>query len=211
MPTLLFIALLAGAPGEAGRDLSQDAIARQLVIAGGRAALLDYRPSLEAGCTPTSATIDRRIAGSGRVAVALAGEDLHGRPCRGWAWARVRVVASVIVAARALSPGDGLEGATLREEREILAGRAPVASLPKGAKAAQSLSAGQLVEAVHLRDPLAPAPGEAIAVLVQRGSIAVALEGHAVPCPRGRACAQLPNGRRLEGNFVDRRLVVEIP
>ncbi len=68
-----------------------------------------------------------------------------------------------------------------------------------------------MIEAVHLRDSLTPAPGEAIAVLVQRGSVAVALEGHAVPCARGKACAQLPSGRRVEGRFVDHRLLVEVP
>lgn len=215
MSALLLMALLAGAPApapaEGGRALAERAVADALAVPGARAEILEYLPRLEASCAAKSAAADRRLVGSGAVAIRLSGEDARGRPCQGWAWARVRVVASAMVAARALQRGEMLEGGAVRlEERELRATREPVSSIPKGAKAAQFLAAGQMLEPHHLLDPSAPAPGEPIAVVLQRGPVEVALEGTAVPCPRGKACAQLPSGRRVEGRFIEKRLVVVI-
>ncbi len=211
MPALLLLALMVGAPADAGRALAERATADAVAIPGARAELLDYRPRLDATCAPTSAAADRRLLGSGQVALRLSGADGRGRPCQGWAWARVKLVASVMAAARAVHRGEPLEGATRLEERELRSFRQPVFSIPKGAKAAQSLAAGQMLEPDHLLDPSVPEPGQPVAVVLRRGPVDVALEGTAVPCPRGRACAQLPSGRRVEGQLIDRQLVVVIP
>jgi flagella basal body P-ring formation protein FlgA len=211
MAALLLLALLAGAPAGDGRSLAQSAAADALTVQGARAEILEYLPRIDASCAAASATADRRVSSSGPIALRLSGRDARGRPCQGWAWARVKVVASVMTAARAIRRGEPMEGAARLEERELRSAREPLFSLPEGAKAAQSLAAGQMLEPHHLLDASSPALGAPIPVVLRRGPVSVALEGTAVPCPRGKACAQLPSGRRVEGQLIERRLVVVIP
>jgi hypothetical protein len=46
---------------------------------------------------------------------------------------------------------------------------------------------------------------------MRAGALSVEQSGRAVPCPRGRACAVLPSGRRVEGRLEDGRILVELP
>jgi hypothetical protein len=94
-------------------------------------------------------------------------------------------------------------------EAEVRAGHAPLATAPEGAVAARAIPAGAPIEEAMLRR--GPAPGAPVAVVLRSGLIAVETTGRAVPCPRGRACALLPSGRRVEGRLDAGRILVEPP
>lgn len=186
------------------------ALTAALSLPGARAELTSLRPSLPAACTPLAAASPRPLAASGEVALRVRGALPGGAPCEGWAWARARVLAPVAVALRPLAEGDAIDASAYDlEEREIAAGRAPLATVPTFATAARSIAAGTTLEDVHLR--LGPPPGAALTVLVRVGSLEVEQPGRAVACARNRACALLPSGRRVEGAFDGARLVVEAP
>jgi flagella basal body P-ring formation protein FlgA len=186
-----------------------DGLSRAAAVPGARVEVLEWQPSLPAACAVDRAAPSRPLAGSGRVAVRLSGSRPGGEPCEGWGWARVRLFAPALVSARAVQAGEPLAGSVATEEREVLAGRAPLAALPAGAAADRALRAGQTIEPRDLRT--GPRPGEAVSVVVRLGSLEVEQPGHAVPCTRGRACAVVPSGRRVEGTWRDGRLVVESP
>jgi hypothetical protein len=50
-----------------------------------------------------------------------------------------------------------------------------------------------------------------VEVVVRAGDLEITREARAVPCVRGRACALLPGGRRVEGRLLDGRILVEVP
>jgi len=186
-----------------------DGLSRATAVPGARVEVVDWQPSLPPACTVDRAAPPGTLAGSGRVAVRLSGTRPGGGPCDGWGWARVRLFAPGLVSARAIQPGEPLAGSVATEEREVAAGRAPLSALPAGAVADRALRAGQAIEPRDLRT--GPRPGEAVSVVIRLGSLEVEQPGHAVPCSRGRACAVVPSGRRLEGSWRDGRLVVESP
>jgi hypothetical protein len=157
------------------------------------------------GCVAASAKVERPIASSGRYPV-----KLEGAGCHGWIWVSVKVVANVRVATRALKPGDPLAEGTTLGPREITQGHTPLVDLADGLIAAAPIAAGQLIEPHQVRQS-GTAPGESVQVEVHSGSVSILQSGRAVPCVRGRACAVLPSGRRLEGRIQNGRLVVEIP
>ncbi len=161
------------------------------------------------GCLPGDWATLRPAAASGQAALRFTGADAAGQPCEGYAWARVTVVAPTPVVTRPLEDGDRLEGAVTWEERELRAGRPPPTSLPEGATAARRLPAGAVLDEASWR--LGPRPGTALAVLLRAGALTIEQEGRAAPCARGRACAVLPSGRRVEGRLADGRLLVELP
>jgi flagella basal body P-ring formation protein FlgA len=185
------------------------ALAAALALPGGRAELVALEPSLPAGCAVASAAAPRPFAASGRVALRLEGTTAAGARCEGWAWARVRVLAPALVVARDVADGAPIAGAAEPQEREVLAGRPPLATLPPGATASRALAAGTVLEPQHVR--VGPRPGEPVAVVVRVGAIEAEQPGRAVACARGRACALLPSGRRVEGVLDGGRLVVESP
>ena len=190
--------------------LALAALTAALSVPGARAELVALRPSVPAGCAATALESPRPVATSGEVALRVTGAQATGAPCTGWAWARVRVVARVPVAARALREGDPLDSTTYAvAEREVVAGRPPVLDIPAGATASRRIAAGTALEDVHLR--IGPPPGASVTVLLRVGALAVEQEGRSVPCTRGRACALLPSGRRVEGRFDGARLLVEAP
>jgi len=190
--------------------LALAALTAALSLPCARAELLALRPSLPAGCSAIAFDSPRPITSSGDVPLRARGEQASGAPCEGWAWARVRVLAAVAVAARALEAGDALDaGAWAVAEREVVAGRSPLAAIPPGATAARALRAGTAIEAVHLR--LGPPPGDPVRVVVRAGGLTVVQPGRAAACARGRACAVLPSGQRVEGSFDGGRLFVEAP
>jgi hypothetical protein len=75
--------------------------------------------------------------------------------------------------------------------------------------AGRPLAAGQVVDERDLR--VGPALGDAVTVTIHSGGIRVEQSGRAVPCSRGRACAQMPSGKRVEGSWQGGRIVVESP
>jgi flagella basal body P-ring formation protein FlgA len=184
----------------------REALSRALAVPGGRVEALDWRPALPSGCAATEAEAARPLAASGRVAVRLRGTAAGG-PCQGSGWAQVRVLAPALVAARALREGEPL--ATAPAEVELRAGRAPLAALPEGALAARAIPAGAPIDVGMLR--VGPRPGEPVVVVLRAGALTVEQSGRALPCARGRGCALLPSGRRVEGRLDGGRILVEMP
>jgi hypothetical protein len=185
------------------------AVSEALALPGARAEILELAGSLPARCTLTRAELPGPITSSGRVAVHLFGAGVPGRSCVGWAWARVRVTAPSLVTTRAVVEGDPLAAAVAVSEREVQPGKAPLSALPEGAIAARALSAGVPLDETLLR--VGARPGETVAVVLQAGALSVEQQGRAIACRRGRVCALLPSGRRVEGIWHEGRIVLGSP
>ncbi len=173
---------------------------------GARAEVLEVQGALPPRCPWTSAEVTQPVAASGRVAVRLLGA---GPDCEAWAWARVRVRARVLVTTRAVDAGAPLAAAAELAEREILPGRGHLASLAEGAVAARALAAGTVLDEGAVR--VGPPPGDPVWVVLRTGTLTLERAGQAVPCRRGRACALLPSGRRVEGAWHGGRIELETP
>jgi hypothetical protein len=211
LTAILALALAVAAPPSPAGVPSPVALglARAVRAPGARLEVADYQASLPPGCAVARADPSSPVAASGRVALRLFGALPGGAPCDGWAWARVRLFAPALVTTRPVRAGEPLAEAVASGEREIVPGRAPLARLPAGAVAERPLASGLVVEERDLRT--GPRPGEPVAVVVRLGGLLVEQPGHAVACSRGRACALMPSGRRVEGTFEDGRIVVESP
>jgi hypothetical protein len=84
-----------------------------------------------------------------------------------------------------------------------------VAVLPASAVAARTLPPGTVLEPQHLRSA-GPAIGEAIVVVASKGALEIAQRARVIGCSGGKSCAQLTNGRRVQGTITDGRLRVEL-
>jgi len=182
-----------------------------LSVPGARleSAFEDRGPGRTMDCRATSAELLRPIAGSGRVAVKMAGRSAHGKSCDAWAWVRVRVVAPVAVSARALAAGDRLDGATIVEERELRAGHAP-ALIGPASVVARAVGAGQVIEASLVSEPMLRL-GQTVKVVIVSGALVIEQAGRAAPCVRGRSCATLASGKLVEGDLREGKLMVQAP
>jgi len=198
---LFAAALPAGAVAEALR--------RAVPVPDGHVEISDYRPTLPAGCEVARAELSGSLSSSGRVALRLAGRLPGGAICDGWAWAKVRLLAPVLVASRALRAGEPLSGAVAAEERELAPGRLSATKLAPEAVAARPVPAGQALSEADVR--VGPAPGEAVTLVVQMGALRVEQPGRAVPCERGHVCALTATGKRVEGSWQDGRILVSTP
>jgi hypothetical protein len=196
-------------PAQVGAGGFAAAIAAALAPQGARAEVGQVRVSSGLGCAVSHAEALRPVTASGQVPLRLTGTGPEGLPCEAFGWARVRVLAPGLLLARAVATGEPLEGAVRPGEVELRAGRAYLPSLPAGARAARALPAGAALIPSDVR--AGPLPGEPIEVLVRTGALELSLTGRAVPCARGRACALLPGGRRVEGRIAGDHLLVEVP
>jgi flagella basal body P-ring formation protein FlgA len=201
LTTLLPLLLAATSP--------QAAVAGALSLPGARAEIEGVRTSSGAGCTAESWEALRAVEASGSAALRFSGRSADGVPCHGYAWGRVRVLAPAAVTTRDLREGEPLDGALITAEREVLPGRRTLGSAPAGAAAARRLAAGTVLDETDVRN--GPAPGAPVLVFLRAGALSVEQAGRAVACARGRSCALLPSGRRLEGRFVDGHILVEVP
>ncbi len=208
-PALLAFAFALGASSSGAPRAVETALARALALSGSEIRLADYRPRLPITCLVSRAEAAKSITASGHVAVHLFGRDASGRDCEGWAWATVHVFSRVLVTSRAVREGEPLEGAVRTDTREALEGRNALVELPGKAVAARSLPAGQALLESDQRT--GPRPGDTLDVVIRVGAVEVEQVGHAVPCVRGRTCAVLPSGKRVEGNYQKGRLLVEAP
>jgi hypothetical protein len=188
-----------------------EAVAAALAVRGARAEVEQVRVSSGAACPMARVEALRPVTGSGEIPLRFTGTGADGRACQGFGWAKVHVLATGLVASRTVRAGEPLEDAVAPGEVELRAGRAsPLAALPPGARAARTLAAGAPV----LGDDVSagPRPGEPITVVVRiGGGLELAQAGRTLPCPRGRACALLPGGRRVEGRLEDGHLLLESP
>jgi len=208
MAAALALAVLLASPPRAIPAAVSEAILAG-AAPGARVELVDLRPAAGPACAPDRARALAPVSASGRVALRLEGRDARGAPCEAWAWARVRVFARALVAARAVRAAEPLAGAVSESEVELAPGRAPVVALPEGAVAARALPAGAPLDPAAIQ--AGPRPGEPVQVIARAGALEVAQPGRAVACARGRGCALLPSGRRVEGRLEHGRIVLEAP
>ncbi len=186
-----------------------EAVAGALAAPGARVELSGVRTTSGAGCAAEAWETLQAVEASGSAPLRFSGRSADGTTCQGYAWGRVRVLAPAAVTTRAVQAGEPLDGAVTTAEREVLPGRRALAAVPPGAAAASRLAAGAVLDETAVR--AGPAPGAPLAVVLRAGTLSVEQAGRAVACPRGRACALLPSGRRVEGRLVDGRLLVEVP
>lgn len=205
MLAALATVLLAVAPG----DLVRAALERALALPGAQLEVLSIQAPRDTGCTLESAEAMGLVNGSGRVTVRLTGRNASGAGCASAAFAAVRVTAPAWVLTRTVRTGEPVAGAARREDHELRPGHLPLATLSPGATAARPLAVGTVLEADHLA-PDGPAPGTEVQVVVNARGLVLRQSGRAVPCSRGRACALLPSGTRVEGSWTDGRLLVEV-
>jgi hypothetical protein len=204
----LALALSLSLPAPEAPAPVRAALSRALALPGARLEIASWQATLPPGCAAAGAEALRPVVASGPAALRLVGRA-SGAPCEGWGWARVRVFAPSLVASRPLREGEAVAPASSPAELEVLPGRTPLAALPSGAVASRPIAAGAPIEPTSLR--VGPAPGEPVAVVLRVGDVAVEQTGRALPCARGRACALLPSGRRVEGSFEGGRISVEAP
>jgi hypothetical protein len=200
----------AAAPGEV-KQVVQSALDAADVVPNGRVEILtlDRTPNTCAATKDLRAEVPRPVDGSGRFGVKLVGTRAGGEPCQAWIWVRLRVMAQVSVATRAIRLGESFVGATAGAEREILPGRQPATGL-EGAIAERSVGPGQMIEAEMAQVP-GLHPGQSVRVVMVAGGLSIEQSGRAVACGRNRNCAVLPSGRHVDGTLVDGRLLVEMP
>ena len=208
---LLALAATLATPPAAGPIPApvQAAAEAALALRGALAEVAELTGALPAGCALVRAELRQAVTASARLPIHLVGEAAPGSRCDAWGWVRVRVKAPSLVTTRAVMEGTPLDGAVTLSEREVSPGRPPVAELPEGATAARSLPAGAALDEPDYR--IGPRPGEPVAVALRAGDLTVEQQGQAMACRRGRACALLPSGRRVEGSWHDGRILLEAP
>lgn len=190
--------------------LALAALTAALALPGARVELIELKPAYLVNCAPADAKTSKPLDASGKVALRFSGTRDGGGACVAWAWAEVKVLAPALVAARDVADGAPLDAASFTtSDQEARAGQTLFTALPDGATAARALRAGTVLEPQHVR--LGPPPGGAIVVLVRDGALEVEQPGRATACARGKVCAILPSGRRVEGHIEKNRLIVNSP
>jgi hypothetical protein len=210
LPTTLLLCALSmvrSAGAEEVPSFVREAIGAGLA-AGAEVTVVEYRPTLPAGCAPNAATVVGRLDGGGRGLARLSGMDARGAACDGFAGVRAQVTLPVWVVRAPVAKGETV-GDRAEKSRRPRTGSEFVVTLDPSAKAATSLAAGTVLEARHLVSADTPAPGSDIAVVVKDGSLTVTGKGRVVACGRDHTCAQMPGGRKVEGVWRDGRLYVE--
>jgi hypothetical protein len=197
----LLLAALAPTPDAAVRAA--------LAPAGAEVEVRAVRATANARCPAERWEAMRPVEASGQVPLRFTGREPAGARCEGFAWADVRVSGPALRLARDVAADEPLAGAVEAAVAELLPARRPVAALPAGALAARRLRAGAPLLEADLR--VGPRSGDPVAVVVRAGALELEQSGRAVPCPKGRACALLPGGRRVEGRLEAGRVVVEVP
>jgi hypothetical protein len=185
------------------------AVEASLALAGAHAEVGQVRTTAGHDCAAAAWEALRPVASSGRAPLRFSGLTAAGHPCQGFAWASVALSAPAAATTRALKAGEPLDGAVIMGAHEVLPGRHALAEIPPGAAAARALPAGTVLDESSIR--VGPESGAAVTVVLRLGALSVEQPGRAVPCRRGRACALLPSGRRVEGRFLYGRLLVEAP
>ncbi len=185
-----------------------EALRAALALPRGRMAVESCSAALPRGCAEVGAEALRPVVASGPAPVRVRGLSA-GQACEATGWAQVRVFAPALRASRAIAEGEPLAAAAVAGEAEVTAGHRPLSELPAGAIASRPIAAGSAIEAGHIR--VGPRPGDAVTVRLRVGEVALEQAGRALPCARGRGCALLPSGRRVEGILDGGRILVELP
>lgn len=208
MAALPAIALLLAALPAQPAPAVAEALRGALAVPGARLEVEGCSAVLPPGCEAVDAVSLRPVVASGQAPIRLRGRS-GGQPCEATGWARVRVYTRALLASRAVAEGEPLAPATAAGEVELTAGHRPLAELPPGAAAARPIAAGSPIEPGLVRS--GPRPGDPVTVRLQVGDVLVEQAARALPCARGRGCALLPSGRRVEGKLDGARVIVELP
>lgn len=144
---------------------------------------------------------------SGRVAVKLRGVTASNKSCSGWAWARIRLFSKAFVLARDVQRGESVSKASREEERELSSSKKFLSSIPEGSTAVRALPKGTVLDESHLKSS-GPQLGRPVTVVVKTDTLTVVQQGRSAPCSKGKSCAVLPTGKRVEGDWVDGQLQV---
>lgn len=161
------------------------------------------------GCRITHAAPTRDITGTGRVSVALDGENAH-RACHGWAWVDVQLRGSICTTTANVASGEPLASALHREEKSLRAGEQACPAGVEQSVAGRALKRGVIIRARDVR-PAGPVAGQSVDVVLHSGGVTLTQTGRTVTCGRGRTCAEFPSGRRVDGTWSAGRLMVEVP
>jgi len=189
----LLLAQAAPAPVEAA--------VRAAAVGGARVEVRSFKVGGKP-CAAVRADVRPAVKSSGAVPVRVQGDG-----CEAWGWAQVALFVPVQKVTAAAKEGARIESST--EERELTPGRTYVAALPDGAVASRPLAIGTLLEPQHLRSA-GPSIGAEVTVVASSGALQIAQRGRVIGCSGSKGCAQLANGRRVEGTFENGRLLVEL-
>jgi hypothetical protein len=207
-PALLCtLPLLRSAGADEAPAFLRDTLAAGLG-SGAEVVVVEYRPTLPAGCIPSEASLAGRLDGAGRGLLRLTGTNGRGARCDGYASVRAQVSMPVWVVGAPVAKGEAVGDRATKTLRPRTAGQ-PVIDLDPAARAATFLPAGTILEPRHLVRADAPQAGTDIAVVVADGRLTVTAKGRVVACGNDRTCALMPGGRKVEGTMRNGKLYVE--
>lgn len=207
---LLLPLLLLSLPGATPLPAPVEQALRAAAAPGVRIQASGFRLPAAPTCAVEEAQADHTLTRSEPVALHVRGHLPNGETCSGTGWASVRAFGNLLILSVPVAAGGALEHAARLEERELTRLQPAVAELPSGAVASRALAAGSALSRFDVREA-GPNPGAMVTVVLHHGALSLSQEGRAVPCSRGHACALLPSGRRVEGAWLDGRIVWEVP
>lgn len=193
-----------------GARIAKEALAAALSSDSMRTKIRVTKVHLVKTCRVTSGDVVTENRASSQT-VRLHGKTRSGTPCSGWAYAKVRRFARVVVATKSIRTGQALGGAVRIEEREVSAGDAWLTVLPSAGRARHAISSGRPLRG---NDVIAAGPpiGASLSVRLRSGSLVVTGQGVRVQCRAAdgppRVCARLASGSRVEGQVQDGALWV---
>ncbi len=204
------VAAFAASTEPAAPKFVVDALREAVACPGARLVIEKYTATLAPDCRASSAVVTSP-PGSGHTSMLkLFGVTSAGAACEGWARVEGSISAPMLVTTRAVPSGGALAGAVVLVERPWRLSLDPVAALPDGAVATESLPAGATLSTRQVRAG-GPGPGDTVTVIVSDGSVSVSQSGLLTHCTPGHDCATLPSGKRVEGKLVGDKLLVELP
>lgn len=205
MAPLLSLLLLAAAP--------QALVERALFEAAPAGVRLElgamHLRTVPEGCTLTHADATGAGLRSGVVNVRLSGARAGGQGCVAWASVEVRLFVPARFLLRAVAAGAPLRDAFETREVRVREGETALTGLPDDAVAVVPLAAGTRLQPHHV-GKAGPVPGADIPVRLRSGAVEVTAVARAEKCAGGVACARLPGGKRVQGQWTGGALLVEV-
>jgi hypothetical protein len=200
----------AGATPAQLQPMLEKALLGALVAPDGKVEARGIKLRLPPGCVVVEARADVPVRSSARVPFSLSGMARDGSPCRGLAWADARVTLQVPVTSNVVAPGSLVESQVSLQWREVRGQEQPWLQPMGELTFAQALPRGVVVQEQHVQRNI-PKAGTGVEVMFKSARISLSARGRMVNCGARRACAQLPSGKQVEGNFVNGTLWVEAP
>lgn len=124
-------------------------------------------------------------------------------------FATVKVFARAPVATARIKRGEPLEGKVAMRDVELKAS-VDVATVATGEMATRDIRKGQIIDARMVAFEK-PAPGQKVAIVMQKGALRIRTAGITQRCPGQAVCARLGSGKNVQGKMQQGTLVVELP